>query len=104
MTELVYWVVSDSVFSKLHHFRKKRGVWVFYIQALKTVCVKNSLSKSSRANSILGYCGLRPSAIASKTETTKIEKRKLNIAMETLNKVSAEFPETNQLIEEKSRT
>ena len=33
-----------------------------------------------------------------------MEKRKLNIAMETLNKVSAEFPETNQLIEEKSRT
>lgn len=70
---------------------------------MKTVCVKGFF-RSFRVNKTLGHFGLRAITLDSKTETTKMEKRKLNIAMETLNKVSAEFPETNQLIEEKSRT
>ena len=41
-------------------------------------------------NKRLGYFELIPSALASKTETTKIEKRKLNIALEVLNKMSLE--------------
>ena len=47
-----------------------------------------------------GYFGLRPSALAIKIETTKMEKRKLDIVMQTPNEVSAEFQETKQFIEE----
>ena len=41
------------------------------------------------------------SAPVSETQTTKIYKRKLSIAMKVLNKVSAEFPETKEFIDEK---
>ena len=41
------------------------------------------------------------SALASKTETTKMYKRKLSIAMEVLNKVSVESPETKEFIDQK---
>ena len=64
---------------------------------LTAACVKKRFSRSSSANKILGYFGLRPSALASKIETTKMEKRKLNIAMETLNEVYVEFPKLNSL-------
>ena len=43
---------------------------------------------------------MRPSALASKTETKKIEKREHKITLEVLNEVSVEFPETKQFIEE----
>ena len=36
-----------------------------------SLCHKKELSRPSRANKTLGYFGLRPSALASKTETTK---------------------------------
>ena len=35
-----------------------------------------------------------PSALASKTEITKMEKRRLSITLEVLNQVSVEFQET----------
>ena len=41
------------------------------------------------------------SALASRTETTKMYKRKLSIAMEVLNKVSVESPETKEFIDQK---
>ena len=46
------------------------------------------------------YFGLRSSALASKTETTKWEKPKLNITLEVLTEVSVEFSETKQFIED----
>ena len=63
---------------------------------LKAVYIKNGFSRSSRTNKTLRYFVLRPSAPASKMETTKMEKRKLDIAIKTLNKVS----DTKQSIEE----
>ena len=51
-------------------------------------------------NKMLGYFELSPSTLASETETTKMDRRKLNIALEVLNKVSVKFPETKQFIEE----
>ena len=41
------------------------------------------------------------SALANKTKTTKMKKRKLNIVIEVLNDVSIEFPETMEFINEK---
>ena len=43
---------------------------------------------------------MRPSPLASKTETIKMEKRKLLMLIEVLNKVTVEFSETKQFIEE----
>ena len=40
------------------------------------------------------------SALDRKTETTKLENRKLNIAIVFLNKVSVKFPDTKEFIEE----
>ena len=39
-------------------------------------------------------------ALATKTETTKIYKSKLSIAVEVLNKVSVKSPETEEFIAE----
>ena len=64
---------------------------------LKAVYIKNGFSRSSRTNKTLRYFVLRPSAPASKMETTKMEKRKLDITIKTLNKVS----DTKQSIEER---
>ena len=69
--------------------------------ALEAVCVKNYLSRSFSVNKT-GYFELMSSALASKTETTKMEKRKLDIAMEVLNEVSVEFPETKELTTKKA--
>ena len=66
---------------------------------MKTVCVKGFF-RSFRVNKTLGHFGLRAITLDSKTETTKMEKRNLNIAMKTLNEVSVEFSETKQFIEE----
>ena len=52
---------------------------------------KKKVPRTSRVNKRLGYFELISSARASKTETTKIEKRKLNIALEFLNTMSVEF-------------
>ena len=41
------------------------------------------------------------SALGSKTEATKMEKTKIIIAMEVLNKVLVEFPKTKEFINEK---
>ena len=41
------------------------------------------------------------SALASKTETTKMDKRMLSIAIEVLNGVPVEFLETKEFIDEK---
>ena len=49
---------------------------------------KKELSITSRANKTLRYFGLRPSALAIKTETTQMEKRKLYITLEVLNEAS----------------
>ena len=49
----------------------------------------------------VGYFSLISSAIASKTETTKMDKIKLCIAMEVLNEASIEFPDTNEVIDGK---
>ena len=62
------------------------------ITALKSICVKKGFPRSFRVNKTLGYFGLRPSALASQSEATKMEKCDFNIAMETLNEVSIEFP------------
>ena len=51
-------------------------------------------------NKRLEYFGLRLSALASKTETTKMEKLKINITLKVLNEVSVEFPDTKHFIEE----
>ena len=40
------------------------------------------------------------SALDRKAETTKLENRKLNIAIVFLNKVSVKFPDTKEFIEE----
>ena len=65
---------------------------------MKTVCIKGFF-RSFRVNKTLGHFGLRPITLDSKTETTEMEKRNLNIAMKTLNEVSVEFSETKQFIE-----
>ena len=50
-------------------------------------------------NKTLGYFGVMSSALASKTETTKLETQKLNIALKVLSEVSAEFSKTKLFIE-----
>ena len=50
---------------------------------------------------MLEYFGLKPSALVSETETTKLEKRKLSITLEALNEVCHQFPETKKFIKEK---
>ena len=50
-------------------------------------------------NKTLEYIGLRPSPLASKTKTTKMEKLKLNITLKVLNVMSAEFPDIKHFIE-----
>ena len=51
--------------------------------------------RSFRANKMRGYFELRPtSALASKIETTKMEKRNFNIALKVLKEVSVKFPVT----------
>ena len=62
--------------------------------------MEKELSRISRQNKTLVYFGLRSSALASKTETTKWEKPKLNITLEVLTEVSVEFSETKQFIED----
>ena len=57
--------------------------------------------RSFSASKTLGYFALMSSAPVSETQTTKIYKRKLSIAMKVLNKVSVEFPETKEFIDEK---
>ena len=61
---------------------------------------KKELSRTSKANKTLEYFWLRPSALASKTETTQMEKCKLCITLELLNEVSIELPETKNVINE----
>ena len=52
-------------------------------------------------NKILRYFGLMPSALISKTATTKMDKIKLNIAIEVLQEVYVEFLETKEFIDKK---
>ena len=61
---------------------------------------KEELSRTSRANKTLKYFWLKPSVLASKTETTQTEKRKLSVTLELLNEVSTEFTETKNFINE----
>ena len=60
---------------------------------------EKGFSRSSMTNKTLGYFGVMSSALASKTETTKLETQKLNIALKVLSEVSVEFSKTKLFIE-----
>lgn len=53
---------------------------------------EKELSRTSKVHKTLGYFEMRPSTLAGKTETTRIEKCKLFITLEVLNEVSVQFP------------
>lgn len=66
---------------------------------MEAVCVKEGFSGSSRVNKTLRYFWIIPSALTSKTETTKMEQQKLNVVLEVLNELFAVFLETKQFAE-----
>ena len=72
------------------------------ITTFELVCIRNKeLSRSFRVNKRLIYFGLKSIALDKNTKITKMEKRKLIIAVEVLHEVSVTYPETREYIDEK---
>ena len=82
------------------------AVWVINNNYLQIIIIydpnflRSFRKRSFRQNKNLGCFVLMSGSLATKTETTKIYKSKLSIAMEVLNKVSVKSPETEEFIAE----
>lgn len=88
----------------MHYYRKTEDYGNFITNiALEAVYFRknNYLEVLGRINKTLGYFVLISSALGTKTEATKMDKTKIIIAMEVLNKVLVEFLKTKEFINEK---
>ena len=88
----------------MHYYRKTEDYGNFITNiALEAVYFRknNYLEVLGRTNKTFGYFVLISSALGSKTEATKMDKTKIIIAMEVLNKVLVEFLKTKEFINEK---